>query len=324
VVRLTGSGLSIPEWPIINGSLLPPFSVSAWQTVYQTYHIRELHLQDVAVPTIDQLHQFQQMFWIEYGHRALAACAGIIFLTLLVQTFRNRELRGSIGFRMTIAAIALIIQAILGGLVVKTDIRPELLALHLGTAFFFIATIVWMALTLMNPYSIVTSRNTLNTVAWFSVGFVQLQVMSGALVAATFAGQLYNTWPLMNGYLLPPYDAMVSIEFGSVFLNLLHNPLTIQFIHRWLAFLTATMLISTVIVAYRKRNLSPRGRMAIRALPALITLQILLGLANLLFKVPFWFGLAHLVTAVPVYCAVLVIAYDSGHRSTESLSGEIV
>lgn len=321
VVRLTGSGLSIPEWPIVNGTVLPPFTESDWQAVYQTYHNRILKLESVAEPTVEQLRQFQQMFWIEYAHRALAAIAGIVFLTLFVRTFRNRMLRLRIGTGMIVIAAALLTQAILGGLVVKTDIRPELLSLHLGTAFFFIGMLLWTALRAATNEATPRISSKLNTTIWMGLGFLFLQIMSGALVAGTFAGQLYNTWPTMEGYIIPPFAFLFDENIGNFLTNLVRNPLTVQFVHRWLAFLAAGMLTVAVLMSFRYQ-VSPRGKFALRAIPTLLTLQILLGLANLLFKVPFWFGLAHLVTAVPLFAVTVVAAYETGYTTNALLRGK--
>lgn len=309
-VRLTGSGLSIPEWPFINGSLFPPLSEESWQKVYETYHTRVLKFETTTNPTKEEMRKFRQMFWIEYGHRAMAGFAGIIFLTLLIQSLHLRTLRNVIGGKMVFAAVVLVVQIILGGYVVKTEVLPEVLAMHMGTAFLFLSILIWTVLTLSTNVTKPIQYSPYNILSWFGLGFLFLQILSGALVAGTFAAQIYNSWPLIEGYLIPPYDALFQSSIGSVIQNLYRNPLTVQFIHRWLGLLTAAILLILVIVGYR-HTLPPRAKIALRLLPTVLTIQVLLGLANLLFKAPFWLALGHQVTAVPLYALTLIVVFES-------------
>src|SRR4030067_864893 len=83
IVRLSGSGLSIPDWPLINWSLLPPLSDSDWQKVYQSYKSQVSNLTDPQSSVEISLSRFKFMFAIEYIHRFLASIVGIIFLAFL-------------------------------------------------------------------------------------------------------------------------------------------------------------------------------------------------------------------------------------------------
>ncbi len=102
VVRLSGSGLSIPEWPIVNGSLLPPTSEADWEAVYKTYH-REIEgikvpgiIHEVQ-PGIIPFGQFRTMFAIEFFHRFLAASFGLVFLFVFIKVMRSRVARSRHG-----------------------------------------------------------------------------------------------------------------------------------------------------------------------------------------------------------------------------------
>ena len=59
------------------------------------------------------------------------------------------------------------------------------------------------------------------------------QIYLGALVAGLDAGLSYNTWPLMDGALVP--GGLLVQE--PVWINLFENPKTVQFVHRCGAYL---------------------------------------------------------------------------------------
>src|SRR5690606_16391596 len=95
-VRLTGSGMSIPDWPFIQygpdqRSILPPFSESAWQTVYDTYHREYIHV--VTPGLYKTMEVFKREFWTEYSHRAIAKLYGFPLLAMLILTYAIPAIR---------------------------------------------------------------------------------------------------------------------------------------------------------------------------------------------------------------------------------------
>jgi cytochrome c oxidase assembly protein subunit 15 len=85
--------------------------------------------------------------------------------------------------------------------------------------------------------------------------------------------------------------------------------LLVQFIHRWLAFVVAAHIILLVIRAM-KAPLTPRGRIALRAVSTILVLQILLGIGSLMMKVPFWMSLAHLTIGLALFAVSLIITHE--------------
>src|SRR4030067_2184156 len=107
-VRLTGSGLSIPDWPLINGTLMPPTSDQDWQMVYATYQKEFYSISDLTQPTEMPMERFKAMFAIEYIHRSLAAIVGIVFLIVIIKSLRYREIwRQTRGLLLTAAILLL-------------------------------------------------------------------------------------------------------------------------------------------------------------------------------------------------------------------------
>jgi cytochrome c oxidase assembly protein subunit 15 len=314
IVRLTDSGLSIPEWPVINGSLLPPITEDDWEAVYKTYHrvIEGVEVDSIyhnAYPDIIPIGRFKQMFALEYFHRFVAAVLGILYLVLLIKVMRRKQKRSSFGVRMWVGLALLILQAVMGGIVVKYDLQAEFLAVHLGLAFALFGLLYWTSMNLRKPpdkhktyYNKFLSR-----IAWSAVGALFLQVLSGAVVAGTKAGLSWNTWPLIGDHLIPPPSVMWRSYMGI--LNFIHNTVLVQFIHRWWAFVAFIMIIFLVFYSL-KFKITSRCRIAFRVITSVVALQIILGIITLLTKVPPTLGVLHLTLGLILFGNMLYITYE--------------
>jgi heme a synthase len=310
IVRLSGSGLSIPEWPIINGSLLPPFTSAGWDAVYRTYYAQIHGITDPAHAGGMDMSTFQRMFAIEYIHRFLAALVGIVFLAVFLRARKLPTVWPLVKKRLTAAGILLIVQAIFGGIVVKFDLHAAAVAIHLGTAFLFLSLLLWTAMNLSrHEWSELPERRKLRGMGWGATHTVLLQVMSGGLVAGTGAGLMLNTWPRMGSYWIPPWNLLWADWYSPAIVNVFQNQILVQFIHRWLAFVAAAAVIH-LIVRMIRLPLSARGRLALRAVGSILVLQILLGIGNLLMKVPFWMAFVHLATGLTLFITLLVITHE--------------
>ncbi len=322
VVRLSGSGLSIPEWPLIQGSLLPPLSDKGWLAVYQTYY-RQIHglevsgPQDSAHTDLMSLRRFKQMFAIEYLHRLLAALVGIVFLVLLLQAMRSPPLRHEIGARLWGMLILLVVQAVLGGIVVKLDLRAEFVALHLGLAFAFFGLILWTSLMLFLPLQTAQARGPLwpYRLSWLALLLVYSQIISGGLVAASHAGYLYNTWPTMAGEWIPAWEQLWAENTQPIILNFFKNPLLIQFFHRWWAFVAAAAVFALLLATLRL-PLSHRARFGLRALGSIVILQLVLGITTLVTRVSLSFAISHLMVGLILFALLVFLTYElKGHAA---------
>ena len=314
LVRLSGSGLSIPEWPIINGSLLPPMSAADWNTVYHTYYREILGISDPATAGGMEMGAFQRMFAIEYIHRFLAALVGIVFLAIFIRAVRLRPVWPQIRALMITAAVVLVAQGVLGGLVVKLDLRAEAVAIHLGTAFIFLALLLWAALRLFRADQVpVTRGNRLYRLSWNTLGLAFLQVVSGGLVAGTGAGLMLNTWPKMGSYWIPPAHTLWADWYGGLS-NLVQNQILIQFIHRWLAFIVLAHVILLIVRGLRTA-VPARARVSLRAVATVTALQVLLGIGNLVMRVPFAMAYAHLTVGLLLFVLLVVITHESAYVS---------
>lgn len=301
--RLTGSGLSITEWQPIMG-VIPPLSDAAWQEAFEKYRqIPQYKLINKGM----SLSAFKAIYWWEWTHRFLGRLIGVVFLvpflyflltgritrTLapkLAGIFALGGLQGAIGWYM-----------VRSGLAERVAVSQYRLALHLGLAALIFAALLWVALSMGRSQAVSQDVSpSRRRVAVALVGLVFLQIVAGAFVAGLKAGAGYNTWPLMDGQLIPDGLGVMSPWWT----NLFENATTVQFNHRLLAYvMTGAVLwhVSTLLA----RAHDPHVRASALALLAAVLAQVALGIWTLLAQVPVSLGLAHQAGAMIVFAAAL-------------------
>ena len=127
----------------------------------------------------------------------------------------------------------------------------------------------------------------------------------GALVAGLRAGYIYNTWPLIDGALVP--DAARLFLDTPAWRNIFENTLTAQFDHRMMAY---AIFICALLHAFDVTRTVKKGWVVTSAsvLALAVTLQAALGIATLLLRVPISLALAHQAMAM------LVLTVATTHR----------
>lgn len=296
ITRLTESGLSMVEWRPLIGAL-PPWSDAEWHRVFELYRqIPEYKLLNAGMSLAD----FKSIFWWEYFHRLSGRLVGILFAVPFVFFL----LKGWLTTRLTwrLAGLLLLggLQGLIGwwmvksGLSDRTDVSQYRLAVHLLLALFILAMLFHLALSLLFlPNQRVRVSRSLAMHAWFLVAAVLLTIGSGALVAGTDAGLIYNSFPLMGGSIVPAEYAYL----GPFWLNWFENPAAIQFNHRWLA--VSTFLIAVVFWGRtRSARLTRASLAAVTGMIAVACLQVSLGISVLLTNVPLPLAAVHQAVAV--------------------------
>lgn len=295
--RLTHSGLSITEWQPIHG-VIPPLSASDWQEEFAKYQ---------QIPEYQQLNKgmslqaFKSLFWWEWAHRLLGRAIGAVVLLPLVFFWATASLEAALKPRIVLLFLLGGLQGAVGwwmvasGLTERTDVSQYRLAIHLTLACAILAYTVWLTRGLL-PGSNCT-RGSVRAVSVLIVGLAFLQIFLGGLVAGLDAGLTFNTWPLMDGALVP------SGMFGQVpwWRNLFENVATVQFDHR----LGAYLLFAVVLAHSFQARETAAGRSA-AILAGLVTLQAFLGVLTLLYAVPLQLGLLHQFGAVVVLSFAVV------------------
>jgi heme A synthase len=179
LVRVTGSGLGCPDWPLCHGGLLPPLHTAAI---------------------------------IEFSHRLVAALSGVLILsTFTIAWLRWRDHHWIVG-PVSVSVGLLIVQIPLGGLVVATELEPLIVAFHLGMAMLILAGLLVAAVAAYRPPADALplraprSRR-YHALLFTTLGMLFILLLTGAVVVGSNAQLACPDWPLCHGGLLPPPNA---------------------------------------------------------------------------------------------------------------------
>lgn len=281
ITRLTESGLSITRWDVVSGTL-PPLGEAEWATTFADYQASsQYQLMNRGMT----LAEFQGIFFWEYVHRLLGRVIGLAYALPLLWFWARRAIPE--GYKLRLLALLMLgaLQGTIGwwmvssGLVGRTEVAHERLAVHLVTALTIMAGCIWTALDLLQPDRPLAPRPR-RWVLPFALLLV-VQIIWGAFVAGMRAGHASDTWPLMFGQWVP--DNLVA-SAG----DLLNAPITVHFLHRSLAWLVAAAALFIAVGLWR----AGAGARA-WALGATVVAQFALGVATVLSGVAIPIGVAH-------------------------------
>jgi cytochrome c oxidase assembly protein subunit 15 len=286
ITRLTESGLSIVEWQPLIGAL-PPLSQAEWEALFAKYRETPQFRQ---VFTAMDLAGFKSIFWWEYLHRLLGRAIGLVFLLPFVYFLLKKKLSNSFTWKLAGVFVLGGLQGAMGWYMVKSGLVDDprvshfRLTAHLGLALLIFSAEVWLALELLGQES--RSKRPL---ALLVAGLIFLMALSGGFVAGLRAGHAYNSFPLMNGQLVPPESFMLEPWWR----NFLWNVAAVQLAHRAFFWL----LLVLVPVLWWQARRTPAG-LAAHHLLGMFLLQAALGIATLMLAVPVALGAAHQAGAV--------------------------
>ena len=312
ITRLTESGLSITEWKPVSGAI-PPLNAADWAHAFDLYKATPQYLQ-VSGPAGMTLGQFQFIFFWEWIHRLLGRVIGLAFALPLLWFAIRRAIPRGYGLRLVALLLLGGAQGALGwfmvqsGLAGRTEVSHFRLSAHLLLALFTFGALVWTALDLRSLARDPDARPArLRPFAALVLAGLGLQLMLGAWVAGLRAGQVANSWPLMNDRLLPDgIDWSNGIGFA-----LTHDPYLIHFIHRWWAWSVVVLLVLFA------RKVKPLDRRASIAIQSTIGLQILLGIATVMSGVELWLAVLHQAVGASLVAATTwgVHVFSRANRS---------
>jgi cytochrome c oxidase assembly protein subunit 15 len=304
--RLTESGLSIVEWKPVTGTL-PPLTPEQWTQAFEGYK---------TIPQYRELNagmnlaEFKTIFWWEWSHRLLGRVIGVAYLLPFLWFLWRGALSADLKRRLWIIFGLGALQGAVGwwmvasGLTQRVEVSQLRLATHLVLALLIYAAIVWTLRRLSEWQSVVAPpRLKITGLVLLALTFVQLFL--GALVAGLRAGRVYNTWPEIDGALIP--SAARLLFEAPWWRNLFDNTLTVQFEHRMVAYTLLVLAALHGVDAIRSRAGTPVINGA-AAFAAVITLQAALGILTLLHQVPILLALAHQAVAIVVLTLAILHA----------------
>ncbi len=309
VTRLTHSGLSITEWQPIVGTL-PPLTDAQWNVAFAQYQATPEYSQVNRGMTLEA---FKGIFWWEYFHRLLGRAIGAVFLLPLLWFIARRRIPP--GFAPKLFGIFALgaLQGAMGwymvqsGLVDDPRVSHLRLTAHLGLAFVIFAAMLWSALSLLRMESATDHSGTarLRRLGYALTALIFVMVLSGALVAGIHAGFAYNTFPLMDGRMVPQEIMLID----PWYLNFFNNMATVQFDHRAIAWVLALGVPAFWWRVRTSPDVSAAAQSGANLLLALLALQITLGICTLLLVVPLPLAAAHQAGAMLLFAAALNVAH---------------
>jgi cytochrome c oxidase assembly protein subunit 15 len=296
--RLTESGLSIVEWKPVTG-ILPPLSQENWLAAFEDY--KKIPQYKELFPDMD-LAGFQFIYAWEWAHRFLGRLIGVVFAVPLIWFWARKQLPASLKPKL-LGILALgALQGGVGwwmvssGLVHRTEVAQERLAIHLVIAALIFASCLWVAggLGPRKPSFAHDGAGRLRALGLAILALLFVQLFMGGIVAGLRAGLVDNTWPLMDGVFIPPPDALWPAT--PWWDNLVDTPVTAQFFHRMIAY--AIFVLAAFHLVDAQMNAGGKARGGAVVLFFHIVAQIALGIATLILVAPPYAGATHLLLAL--------------------------
>ncbi len=318
VTRLTRSGLSMVQWDPIMG-VIPPLGQAQWEETFAKYQ------QFPEYQKINRgmsLEQFKSIFWVEYAHRLLGRSIGLAFLLPFLYFLLRRLLPRTLIPKLVTMFVLGGLQGLLGWLMVKSGlvdqphVSPYRLSAHLAMAVLIYGYILWVALGLLfaSAKNDMPANRPVRRLGLAVTVAVCVMIVSGGFVAGTKAGFAFNTFPLMNGQLIP--EGVLAIK--PVWSNFFENIATVQLGHRLIAYLLC-ILIPFYWYRIQQADVNTRTRAVAHALLAALALQITLGVATLLLVVPVALAAAHQAGALLVFTAALFMNHELRTQASSRL-----
>lgn len=297
VTRLTHSGLSIVEWQPILGTI-PPRDHAEWEATFDKYKQTPQYQKVNHQMALDE---FKGIFYWEYWHRILGRTIGMVFLLPFLYFLFSRKIERALALRLLGIFVLGGMQGAMGWYMVKSGLVDDprvsqyRLTAHLSLAFLIFIAMFWVALGLLAKRRAATTNVALASLQRIDFGLTLLvlyMVVSGGFVAGIRAGKAYNSFPLMNGHIVPPEIFMLS----PWYMNFFENMATVQFDHRLGAWLLAFLMPWFSFKLHQQAHaagVSVRARSVAKLVLLALAIQIALGISTLLLAVPIGLGAAH-------------------------------
>jgi cytochrome c oxidase assembly protein subunit 15 len=308
LTRLTDSGLSITKWNLFTG-IFPPTSLEDWEKSFFLYKkIPEYKLTNPSM-TLDQ---FKIIYWWEYIHRLLGRAIGLLFILPLIYLTYKRKLSNKNLFSFYFILFLILFQGFVGwymvksGLVDRTDVSQYRLSLHLTLAIIIFCFLFWNFLKSVNQNNLESNIKISFYLPVIFLIILILQISLGAFVSGLDAGQIYQSWPLMNQSYFPD-DSL----FGDLFsLKVFETPSLVQFIHRNIAYIMLMFFLFVLFIVFKNNDLAHLRKSAILVFLFLL-LQLFLGILTIIFGAQIFFASMHQLCSIFLLTATLILVYKN-------------
>lgn len=277
--RLKDAGLGCPDWPGCYGHILAP--------------------------------EYDTAAWIEMVHRYVAGTLGILIFYIFIKA-RN-ILTG-------VLLILVIMQALLGMWTVTLGLYPIVVMGHLlgGFTLLSVLWLLYLHLTFANRFvannAIGNCNYNIKILAILATTALAIQIALGGWTSANYAALVCADFPTCQGHIWPTMDWLGAFNVTKI--GIFNSPgvplentarVTIQMAHRIWALITF-IIISILCYKLWHVNYNILRNLA-KILMMLLLLQITLGIANVLLRLPIFISLAHSATAAILLICLMSIVF---------------
>ncbi|WP_298222380.1 COX15/CtaA family protein [Acidocella sp.] len=276
--RTIGASFSIQVWHPFTG-FIPPINAADWAYLYSLFQkTAQYQVHPIG------MDQYKALFWPMFLDRCWGRLMAVVFLVPFAAFLLKGRIQRRLALWLGFVFLLGVGQATYGWYMVQTGMDPGVLspppewaAPHLLSAMAILFLLLWTGLTLRVPEPVrIEGASTLRALSTATILLIWITMGFGALVATSGALKVFNTFPSMDGHLLPP-DMFGQAPF---WMNFIANRGTVQFCHRLLATITALMAFATAAMGLRMR-LPSATRDLFLLLCGLVALQYVLGMATL-------------------------------------------
>lgn len=261
VVRVTDSGLGCgSSWPLCDGKVIPP---------------------------LDNLTA-----WIEWSHRLLAMLIGVLGLATLAAAWRSRQANRFAFGAVVVAALLYTVQSMLGRQVVVHELRPVLVALHLGTAMLLLAALLAACVAAAYRPEKRMQADSATLLTFITTALSLVIILTGALVRGSGATLACTDWPLCNGAVIPVGQGQAAM---------------IHMAHRFAVVALGIALALLVWQAVQAGRSGPVRRVALLALAAYLA-QAGVGALFVLTQAGRIWGAAHVGLAAATWALLVILS----------------
>jgi heme A synthase len=177
VVRVSGSGLGCPDWPLCHGRPYPPADAHAI---------------------------------VEYSHRTVGSITGLLLIATVVTAWLLfRRSRPALAWLATGALGAVVLEGLVGGVVVIRELASWLVLVHLAIAMVILGLLALTAVRTLPPRR--APDRSFRRLAVGAAGLTYLLLLTGSSVVATGADHACRSWPLCGNGLQPDFGGVNAI-----------------------------------------------------------------------------------------------------------------
>ena len=298
-VRLSDAGLGCPDWPGCYGKLIVPD--------------KEVHFEEIYAKRPLE----HGKAWKEMIHRYAAGALGLLIFYLALISIRQGKITGGPVILPVALALLVIMQALLGMWTVTLLLKPVIVMAHLLGGMTILSLLFWLSLELAVDRRMI-DLNCTRLYPWALAGLVMIviQISLGGWTSSNYAAMACPDFPACQGSWWPSMNFIEGFTFwrgtgidyeGGILA--LDARTAIHMAHRMGAVLSVLIIGSVALRAIfdRNRYISRTGILLICVLLA----QLVLGLANVLLRLPLAVAVAHNAMAAVLLLVLVALLHQS-------------